>query len=213
MLLSSVLDTFTLKTGTKYGKINKSFNISAMWSVSQSGSWVCEWAADFLGRRKKECLSPGEQGAQLASFLLFVLIELHSTQLIPQQQPSSPTPPLCSHHQHLIRQLTPPSAGGVGSQPARCWEENLFYSDGWMCFFFFFLFVFLHGLERDFDHLANGTSFLSPLHWGNLCFANFFSFYLQISFSLHRWKALFKEHWKVWGSICVPCNEKQLSDV
>lgn len=76
-----------------------------------------------------------------------------------------------------------------------------------MCFFFFFLFVFLHGLERDFDHLANGTSFLSPLHWGNLCFANFFSFYLQISFSLHRWKALFKEHWKVWGSICVPCNE------
>lgn len=135
MLLSSVLDTFTLKTGTKYGKINKSFNISAMWSVSQSGSWVCEWAADFLGRRKKECLSPGEQGAQLASFLLFVLIELHSTQLIPQQQPSSPTPPLCSHHQHLIRQLTPPSAGGggftacqmLGGESLLFWRMNVFF--------------------------------------------------------------------------------------
>lgn len=51
-----------------------------------------------------------------------------------------------------------------------------------MCFFFFFFFVFLHGLERDFDHLANGTSFLSPLHWGNLCFANFFPFTYKSAF-------------------------------
>lgn len=49
---------------------------------------VCEWA-DFLRRRKEECLSPAEQGAQLACSVLFVLIELHSTQLIPLCPPTT----------------------------------------------------------------------------------------------------------------------------
>lgn len=65
---------------------------------------------------EKRCVgcvvSRARQGAQLLSSPLFVLIELRrSTQLIPPPPPSSP--------QHLIRQLTPPSAvpaGGTGGR-------------------------------------------------------------------------------------------------
>lgn len=95
---------------------------------------------------EKRCVgcvvSRARQGAQLLSSPLFVLIELRrSTQLIPPPPPSSP--------QHLIRQLTPPSAvpaGGAGGSGGRggsvaCqmlgWESLLFLAVE--CVFFFFL--------------------------------------------------------------------------
>lgn len=135
-----------------------------LWAESE----LCEWAADFLGKRKEVCLSLTGQGAQLACSLLFVLIELHSTQLIPLCPPANTS---CPRPQHLIRQLTPPSvvsAGGSAACQMLGWESLLF----WQMNVFFFpslSFVVLHSLEPESDHLANGLYFLSILYRLSLC--------------------------------------------
>lgn len=111
--------------------------LSVMWPVNHSGGgprgvWM---SCGFSQEKKRGVFVPGRAGAQLACSLLFVLIELHSIQLIPL----CPPPPACSHPQHLIRQLTPPSVVSAGGGSVACqmlgWESLLFWRMN-VCFSF-----------------------------------------------------------------------------